>query len=134
MQCSMWALRGLLMTRASDAFFDAYLTCALWSSTDDNGNPLDGLGHAVPQKTRKAMRADCDAFVALCAERGERWDYGDPQYTDDEKAGHDFWLTRNGHGAGFWDRGLANGEALSALAKSFGSADLYVHRGRIYVA
>jgi len=21
-----------------------------------------------------------------------------------ERAGHDFWLTRNGHGAGFWDR------------------------------
>ena len=21
-----------------------------------------------------------------------------------EQAGHDFWLTRNGHGAGFWDR------------------------------
>jgi hypothetical protein len=21
----------------------------------------------------------------------------------DEQAGHDFWLTRNGHGAGFWD-------------------------------
>ena len=22
-----------------------------------------------------------------------------------EQAGHDFWLSRNGHGSGFWDRG-----------------------------
>lgn len=22
----------------------------------------------------------------------------------EERAGHDYWLTRNGHGAGFWDR------------------------------
>lgn len=25
-------------------------------------------------------------------------------WSDDERAGHDFWLTRAGHGAGFWDR------------------------------
>ena len=32
-----------------------------------------------------------------------------------ERAGHDFWLTRNGHGAGFWDRGLGDiGKKLSA--------------------
>jgi hypothetical protein len=42
-------------------------------------------------------------------------------------AGHDFWLTRNGHGAGFWDRGLGElGDALTQAAKSFGQCDLYV--------
>lgn len=34
----------------------------------------------------------------------------------EEQAGHDLWLTRNGHGAGFWDRGLGVvGEKLSEL-------------------
>jgi hypothetical protein len=35
-----------------------------------------------------------------------------------EHAGHDFWLTRNGHGAGYWDRGL--GEIGNNLTKSCG--------------
>lgn len=38
-----------------------------------------------------------------------------------EQIGHDFWLTRNRHGAGFWDRGLgALGERLTHIAHSMG--------------
>lgn len=38
--------------------------------------------------------------------------------------GHDFYLTREGHGAGFWDRGLGElGDYLTGIAKSYGSAD-----------
>ena len=40
--------------------------------------------------------------------------------------GHDIWLTRNGHGAGFWDRGLGElGDKLSDIAKHLGTADPY---------
>jgi hypothetical protein len=46
---------------------------------------------------------------------------------DEERAGHDFWLTRNGHGAGFQDRGLgAVGDRLSKMAKAYGSVDVYL--------
>jgi hypothetical protein len=42
---------------------------------------------------------------------------------DAEKCGHDFWLTRNGHGAGFWDRSELKahdlGERLTKLCKEF---------------
>lgn len=39
---------------------------------------------------------------------------------------HDFLLTRNRHGAGFWDRGLGElGERLSEAAKAWGSVDAY---------
>ena len=39
-----------------------------------------------------------------------------------ELAGHDFALTRNGHGAGFWDRGLgAIGDMLTSECKPYGS-------------
>ena len=31
-----------------------------------------------------------------------------------EQAGHDFWFTRNGHGAGFWDRPELYGEQIAA--------------------
>lgn len=41
--------------------------------------------------------------------------------------GHDFWLTRNGHGAGFWDGDWPeNGEALTDISNSFGEVNLYL--------
>ena len=44
-----------------------------------------------------------------------------------ESFGHDLWLTRNGHGAGYWDRGLgALGERLSSAARSLGEVSSYV--------
>jgi hypothetical protein len=43
--------------------------------------------------------------------------------------GHDFWLTRNGHGSGFWDRDGHdnNKEALTDLAKAFGTSEAYIN-------
>lgn len=44
-----------------------------------------------------------------------------------EQAGHDFWLTRNGHGAGFWDGDWPeSGDALTEASKAFGIVDIYV--------
>jgi hypothetical protein len=41
----------------------------------------------------------------------------------DEFFGHDFYLTRESHGAGFWDRGLGElGDYLTGIAKSYGEA------------
>ncbi|QRI45328.1 hypothetical protein SEA_ENNEA_94 [Gordonia phage Ennea] len=38
--------------------------------------------------------------------------------------GHDYLLTRDGHGAGFWDRGLGDlGDYLTAIAKTMGEHD-----------
>lgn len=54
---------------------------------------------------------------------------------DEAQNGHDFWLTRNGHGVGFWDRGYDKevGDALTKASESFGEVDLYVgDDGRIY--
>lgn len=55
---------------------------------------------------------------------------------DYEIAMHDFWLTRNRHGAGFWDGDYekADGEKLTELAHSFGEINLYVgDDGKIYM-
>ena len=44
----------------------------------------------------------------------------------EELFGHDFLLTRSGHGAGFWDRGLGPiGDRLSDEAHHFGETNLY---------
>lgn len=109
-------------------FTHAYIDAALWSSTDDNGTPLDSLDASLSAEARAQMEADCAAFYTDCR---PIWD-GLTAYTltgtvDDAQAGHDFWLTRNRHGAGFWDRGLGDaGEELTRRARAYGEADLYV--------
>jgi hypothetical protein len=46
------------------------------------------------------------------------------------KFGHDFYLTRNGHGAGFWDRGLGDlGDRLTAMSKPYGDMSAYITDG-----
>lgn len=108
-------------------FLTAYIECALWSSTNDDGSSLDDgrdEGDIAPE-TLEAMRKDCEDFQESNA-RLLAQAYATGRY-DESQAGHDFWLTRNGHGAGFWDRGLgATGEALTRDAKVHGSVDLYV--------
>lgn len=43
-----------------------------------------------------------------------------------EAFGHDLALTRNGHGAGFWDRGLGeHGDVLTAWAKMLGELHVF---------
>lgn len=53
-----------------------------------------------------------------------------------ERAGHDLWLTRNGHGVGFWDGDWPEplAEILTDSAHRLGPVDLYVHRKRIYAS
>jgi len=97
-----------------------YLIAALWSSTDEHGEPLDAVftvSDCSAALLGQAME-DCTDFVDAAGELLKG--------LTEEQIGHDFWLTRNHHGAGFWDRDLGNlGEELSALAHTYGSVDLY---------
>src|SRR4051812_48453246 len=99
-----------------DAFTRAYIECALWSSTDNStpqgGHPLEdnyGVDDIAPETLARIVE-DCAAFqrdnAALLEKAYAKLSYGGCGYTGEEYAGHDFWLTRNHHGAGFWDRGL----------------------------
>lgn len=110
----------------------AYVACALWASTDDQGDPLDARYSAadIAPAALAEMAADVAGFIEEADRRGiDRSDWSD------DELGHDLWLTRNGHGAGFWDRGRGfAGEALAALARSFEESDLYVgDDGLLYV-
>lgn len=100
-----------------------YAICALWSSTGEDQEPLDdtyGVDDISPE-TMQAMREDVASFVESNRELLEQSEQSE------EQIGHDFWLTRNHHGAGFWDRGLgAVGDALTKASHVYGSVDLYV--------
>lgn len=115
-----------------DAFLEAYVEAALWSSTDPDNNdkPLDadyGFYDLAPE-TLAAMKADCEKFVE---QAGMLIDSDDAA-----KAGHDFWLTRNGHGCGFWDGdwGEELGELLTKICDGFHEVNLYVWEGKVFAS
>jgi hypothetical protein len=121
-------------------FVEAYIDAALWSSTyGENGeNNLDDGKHELSNSAREQMKKDCEDFFLYCEETGisPLPEYDNGEFSDAELSGHDFWLTRNGHGAGYWDRGLGEiGDKLTKAAKTFGSCDLYVgDDGEIYAS
>ncbi len=97
-----------------------YEEAALFADANDaDGEPIKD----PPEWSRSAKRTNrdqCSAFLWACEEAGL-----DLLELDSEQIGHDFWLTRNGHGAGFWDRGLGPvGDQISAIAKRFGECSL----------
>lgn len=128
-----WSLDGVDV----DRFVDAYIECACWaeSHSDEEGNnpvPFDQLDADLSQTALDAMARDCrdfletDQVLELVILATDHKSADRPDY-DIARAGHDLWLTRNGHGAGFWDCGLGwIGDGLTKAAKSAGSRELYL--------
>ena len=111
-----------------DKFTTGYIVCSLWSSTDesrdDGGDPMDdnyGPDDIAPESL-DTMIKDCAKFKA------DNQKDLDNSENSESRQGHDFWLTRNGHGAGFWDGDYPDGieDRLTAAAESFGESSLYV--------
>lgn len=141
-----------------EEFVSAYIACALWSSTDESdesgGRPLDENYSAddIADEADTAIRTDCEDFIAANIDNLRAaqalmvgFHTGDgsgnlvkryrPSGYSFAQAGHDFWLTRNGHGAGFWDRGLGSvGDRLAVAARFYGEENLYAgDDGQLYV-
>lgn len=111
-----------------DTFTAHYIRAMLWSETDGD-DPLDKHHDAddIAPETLAKIIADCQKFQA----ENSRYFHG-----HESDAAHDFWLTRNGHGAGFWDGDWeqAAGEALTKASKAFGECHVYVgDDGKIYL-
>lgn len=112
-------------------FLRGYVECALWSTTDtrdEGGNDtyqLDDEFSDVSEPCREAMRADCADFIAAnsAALAQFKLDTG----ADDWRIGFLFWLTREGHGSGFWEESGRSEEAdqLSDACQPYGGFPLY---------
>lgn len=115
-----------------DNLVNSYLHTAIWVEDDD------GNGYDFTKKAKAIAKQDCQLFIDRVRE----------EFTADEAnaiityqgqdvttlAGHDFYLTRNGHGAGFFDKEVYNELAtngcdrLTEIASKFGSATCYEYR------
>lgn len=136
-----------------EGFITGYIDAGLWADaipteaeTDPEGFQSGGLSHlTVPIRVRAQLANDCTEFVdynlhllvPFCEALGPWVGTDDRGYCEDPaeaRAGHDFWLTRQGHGTGFWDRGLGEiGDKLTDACKSYGEAPMLfeTHDGEV---
>lgn len=134
------------------AYVRDYCAAMLWASTDESddtgGQPMDASYTAadIAPESLADIRAQLANFLFKARRLlrdATRTDNARSEYASHDvgrcasvarQTAHDFFLTRCGHGVGFWDRGLGDvGDALSELAKQAGEVWPYVgDDGRIY--
>jgi hypothetical protein len=110
-------LNTINTTAKENQFIEAYLEAVYFTDTGDLEQPDSDASLDVAFIRESII--DCLAF------------YKRIHYTISgdaiTQAGHDFWLTRNGHGTGFWDNEDIYGEYLAGLfttwAEGAGPAD-----------
>ena len=101
---------------------EAYIEAIYFTETGDGDQP--------PTDAKLTPLTNCQAYSDC---RNFLWAMGgqDPvdgfDDLDPKQLGHDLWLTRNGHGTGFWARpevyGEANALLFTRLARAVGEHD-----------
>jgi hypothetical protein len=138
----------------------AYMGRLLWTMPGPDGDENPGDRFSVDRFTREARAvclSDCLEFLNLCKRAGFvtlLYGSGDFQLSGygPDNMGHDLALSRNGHGAGFFDRkaleldarhfrfagatitGKTLGDELQSIADNMGDRDIYPAHGWIHVS
>jgi len=100
---------------------DSYLETALWTEDFDEQTIFD-----FSPESRATAEKDCRAF----ATEAEAQEY------EPEKVGHDFWLSRNGYGSGFFDAEYLNEDLATwwqKIAQKAGKSGVSIVDGRAYL-
>jgi len=103
----------------NETALNSYIETMLWSSSDvidGEDVQMDSLDNELAPEVRPQAKKDLEEFYKKAEKAGV-----DLTKYDDGNIGHDFWLTRNGHGAGFWDGDYedADGKTLTKISKEF---------------
>ncbi len=135
-------------SKVIDEIVTGYVVCLLWVNAVCNvddcepGNNGQECKHVLGAHTvytvsdiapadLTRIREEIIAFVESCGDDFSEYlvqrRYSASDGTVAEHFGHDFALTRNGHGVGFWDRGLGSlGDRLTDLATSCGESEVLI--------
>lgn len=118
---------------------DSYIETGFWADFPDGEKKL-GINKLDTASKRAAVK-DVKKFLSLATLQLDTAfkSAGMASQAFWKAVGHDLWLTRNGHGAGFWDNpkvygGQKNADALAKIAEKMGQVDLYVgDDGKVYI-
>lgn len=133
----MQSAKRTIFARAIDDFTWGYITTLFWCTSEDEFPEYCYSGEfSITEEdaerlsvgTLETIIDDCASFQNSCAELLEQTG------ASDFRNGGDFALTRNRHGAGFWDRGYGeSGTKLTKMSRPYGEFYLYLgDDGRIY--
>ena len=103
-----------------------YLTAAFWTNEEEPGLCEMGL-YDIEHKQLQGIMEEVQGFLES---NEELLTDGIDQCPDLswEHAGHDLWLTRNGHGCGFWDGDWPEeiGKKLTEATEKMGWSTMYL--------
>ena len=134
-------VEALFFTEESPSLYTEEFEALIAAEKDipEGSFPADCTPDDLSAEAWADIERDCEAFQKAAADALEKaYATG---YTE-EQAGRDFWFTRNGHGAGFWDRGeldfavghlMTLGERLTDAAKKFGEVYVTYGNGEIWL-
>lgn len=98
------------LSAVEQRFMAGYMDAALWTNASSTG---------ISPALEASMLADARKFLSKAEVM--------LPINEMDRAGHDFWLTRNREGAGFWDGFWGeDGDTLTELAQEFPEVDVYV--------
>lgn len=127
----------------SDQTYAALFECLIWQAyaLDDEEEyvALDFLGFNRSDIAHEADEQVKAEFREFLTENEEQVDaYMERTDVDLDQVAHDWVLTRNGHGTGFWDRCYCGHDEaarhLSEVSRAQGEIDLYIgDDGKLYV-
>lgn len=112
-----------------EKFLQAYIDCAkrtcyISYDSEDEDFEKDFSGIDLSESAKIQAEKDCKNFIKATKKFG----IDISNYV--EQTGYDFWLTRNSHGTGFWDRpevyGKQISQKLTEIAEKFRESNLYL--------
>lgn len=134
-----------------DDFTRGYMAAALFTTSDeddeDGNDPLsarydisDFAPDVLADIVVRCLQFQNDNAELLAAAYAHPKYYSKDGSTVESLAGHDFWLTHNGHGAGYWDGDLNPhedesrdiGELLTQASSRYREIDLQPYNGKVY--
>lgn len=125
--------------QSNDQILQDYIEAGFWSTfnedyyanvgPDEHIEPHEHLTvDDIDFQSMQTLRCEIKQFVDNCGDLLNNLPV-------DLNVGHDLYFTRNGHGVGFWDRGLgAKGDQLSSIAHDLGDVNIVVVSGKIYLS
>lgn len=120
----------MALYRNSNAFTKAYVEAIFFTEEELEDKTIQDFSVDAMKK----IVDDCKDFIKKCNQNkidirsSDLMNGKSPEYSSEELAGHDFWLTRNHHGAGFWDHAWKEPyeSKLTEIAHSFGELSVFI--------